>query len=480
MKMCIDNKTGVSIIGTLITLIVLFISMLKNDVYICWLAILLLFVIIVYYTVKESDAPIVFQGFLISFFVFILGMYLSQIITGDLQSIFSDDIFLKESVYVYISLLTILIGYAFFKKKRVIFKKYNERSLKNYRRSTKKIGSYSKSIFFICILFSIAVNIDVASMTIGNIYSFNRTVETRMPFIFQKIGQMSGMFFWIYLSTLPEKKQIKLPCYLFVFDALLTLFTGSRNVFVRNAMSIVMYIFFRNKIRNELKEGAWLSGNMKFLITLSMPVMVTFLGALANIRLGEDAQYEGILAGVMYFLEQQGSSIDVIGRGIYCKENFLLPDSNVSYTFGPIINYFRNGLLGGWLGCTPLSTSSQDVALATYGNNLGATVTYLMAESYYFIGGGFGTCYIAELVVDFGYVGVIIYNLFLGWLFNNINYHTSETWWKNAIGLLIIRDVLFMPRDFALAFVASLLSITNLLPLLILLILEKYMRYRVR
>ena len=165
---------------------------------------------------------------------------------------------------------------------------------------------------------------------------------------------------------------------------------------------------------------------------------------------------------------------------MYCKESGLLPDTNQSYTMGPIINCFRNGFLGQILGYSLLSTSSQDVALATYGNNLGATVTYLMAESYCFIGGGFGTCYVAELAVDFGYAGVIIYNFFLGWLFNNINYFRSEKWWKNAFGLLIIRNIIFMPSDFALGFIASLLSVTNLLPLLILLILEKYMKWRTR
>lgn len=479
MKRYVENRNGLSIFASLITVTLFLLSIVCNDIYLMWFTILIVFLIIVLHVRMNGGKDIILSGFLISFFTFIMGKYILQMFAGNIQHEFSDLIFLKETAYVYLSLISLLVGYIIFKPKREITEDAGQIFIR-YRQLNMLISRYAAMLFIVSIIFSIAVNIDKASMGFGNLYSITRTIESRLPFWIQKIGQMSSMFFWVYLSTLPSKRQIKIPIILFLFNATLTLFTGTRNIFVIDFLTVFMYIYFRHNIRDKLKEEIWISRKIMIVIASLIPFIVVFLGFMANIRLGEDIQYEGLFAGIKFFLEQQGGSADVIGYGVYCKESFLLPATNTSYTFGPIINYFKNGFLGGVLGYNALSTSSQDVALATYGNNLGATVTYLMANRYYFIGGGFGTCYIAELAVDFGYVGVIAYNLFLGWLFNNINYFMSGKWWRNAMGLLVIRNIIFMPRDFALGFVASCFSVTNLLPLLLVLLLEKYIEWRPR
>lgn len=445
--------------------------------HVIWVSILAIYAVLVWYTVRSGDSTIIYIGFLITFFTFLLGKYGFQAVVGRLDPMLENSIFVKESIYVYLSLISLFIGYNVFRKKRRITDSIiGSGALETYINSTRMIGIYAKYFFLFCVIFSFIVNVDIASRTFGTIYGLN-TISSRMPFVVQKIAQMSGMFYWIFLSTLPDSKKAKLPTILFILNTALTLLTGARGTTVRDVMAVGLYYYFRHKSKAKLNDNTvWVSKTMKIIIIVMVPVMIVFLGLFAHIRLGEGLQFSGFFKGLQMFFDQQGGSVDVIGRAIYCQDRNLLPSTNISYTFGPVINLFRNGIFGRLLGLQVVSSGEQTAALAMQGNNLGATVTYIMAQAYYNIGGGFGTCYIAELAVDFGYVGVIAFNLFLGWLLNNVNYFISRKWWLNAVGLLIIRDILYMPRDFALSFISSIFSATNLLALLLMMIISKSMR----
>lgn len=438
-----------------------------DNSYVIWTSILLIYAILAYYTIKNSDVMIVFGGFLVTFFTFLIGKYGFQVINGKLDPILENAFFVKESIYVYISLISLFIGYSIFKRRRKLTEGIESNdALERYVKSTRTVGIYARYGFLICIVFTIIVNLDIASRTVGRIYSLV-SIASRMPFVIQKIAQMSGMFYWIFLSTLPDSKKVKIPTILFVFNAALTLLSGVRGTVIRDVMSVGLYYWFRQKNRNKLNDRTvWISRGMKFAAVIIIPLIVVFLGLFAYVRHGEGLYFNGLFNGLQLFFDQQGGSVDVIGRAIYCQNNNLLPKSNISYTFGPVINLVREGMVGKIFGFQVFTADGQTVALATQGNNLGATVTYIMSEGYYNIGGGYGTCYIAEVVTDFGLIGIIVFHLFLGWLLNSINYFMSTKWWMNAISLLIIRDIIYIPRDFAFSFISSILSATNLLPLL--------------
>ena len=64
-----------------------------------------------------------------------------------------------------------------------------------------------------------------------------------------------------------------------------------------------MYVYFRHSIHDKLDEDIWLSRTIMIPVVLLVPIMVVFLGFMANIRLGENVQYEGMIAGLMYFFD---------------------------------------------------------------------------------------------------------------------------------------------------------------------------------
>ena len=253
----------------ILMLLISFFGMLTGtavyNFYITWLSILVLFFALVCYVLKKGSNTIVFAGFLITFFTFLLGRYEIQTLNGKLVPLFEDELFNEECIYVYVSLLSLFLGYVFFKKRSWLTEnnhKYG--NLINYIKSTKKIGTYSRFLFFVFVAFSIIVNMEIASRTVGNIYSLAAT-SSRLPFVVQKIAQMSGILFWIYLSTLPDSKKAKLPTLLFAFNSTLTLLSGVRGTAVRDIMAISLYYYYRQRNRVVLEDDSiWITKGMKF------------------------------------------------------------------------------------------------------------------------------------------------------------------------------------------------------------------------
>lgn len=153
------------------------------------------------------------------------------------------------------------------------------------------------------------------------------------------------------------------------------------------------------------------------------------------------------------FLESQGVSYVVIG---YANERAAdLPQSNGSYTFGRLVDAFT--------GHEPYLPNS--VLEATAGDNLGATISWLVQPGVYEAGGGFGTSFVAELHTDFGLWGVGLYGILVGAALVGLSSLARRNWLTVAVCLLLARSLIIMPRDFALNWVFPFLSFSVLIPL---------------
>ena len=54
--------------------------------HVIWVSILAIYAVLVWYTVRSGDSTIIYIGFLITFFTFLLGKYRSEEHTSELQS----------------------------------------------------------------------------------------------------------------------------------------------------------------------------------------------------------------------------------------------------------------------------------------------------------------------------------------------------------------------------------------------------------
>lgn len=111
------------------------------------------------------------------------------------------------------------------------------------------------------------------------------------------------------------------------------------------------------------------------------------------------------------FFQGQGVSVNVIGYAKECEGTY--PETNISYTFGPIIQELKHNPVSNFFGLFPFY-KSQELEAVYHNNNFGATITYLVDPQRFLGGGGLGSSYIAEAWVDFGYVGIIVVNFVFG------------------------------------------------------------------
>ena len=419
-------------------------------------SILLLFFGIVIYSIILKEKALLLTFFLISFFTFLLGQYTLGMITGlTWWKTFSFEITKHILISLYLSLFSLFIGFYLAhhrdknkKKIPVIFLNVDNNIVKAI-----------KILFYITLIFQFVVVLEqvvfVQNSTYLNLYT---SYNSKLPYVFIKFGDLFYFAYYALLSTMPKKSEIKMPTILFLIIALLTILTGARGNTVIAVMIVSMYFIYRElhgrKINNTKYE--WVKRWYIYLAMVLTPLIIAFLSAYSSIRSGVDINDFNLFSEIMQFFHDQGGSVNIIGYVKYYENQ--LPSTNISYFFGPIISFISNGFLGSLFTGKEFEINNL-IQTALFGNNLGATITYIIMPENYLIGIGLGTQYIAEVYIDFGYVGIIGYNLFLGFLIYKFNFNQTNKWYINAIIFSVYPNILFIARDFALTWVAPFLSI---------------------
>ena len=412
------------------------------------------------YAYNKQDATVL-MGFLVTFFVYLLGQYVTLWINGEVWYDKFDRHVMKVTLScLFISLVSVFVGFVFSKhnsknSKMSIMSTYNE-----YTESNILIKKISGTLFYITIIFDVIVNLEPALFVQQGTYLDLYTDYTsQLPTVVHKIAQANKLLFCVYLTTLPSKKEMKMPCILYLFSNFITLFSGVRGTIVNCVIFVFLYYFYRQRMSRKMETGeVWISKKLIVLTAVAVPFCIVFLSLYNNIRNGTEYEYNGFFNEILLFFENQGGSVNVIGYAEDLKDR--MPETNTSYLFGPVINLFKYGFWGSFFGGGE-AIRNNTLQMAMYGNNLGATVTYLAFPEQWLAGMGLGTQYIAEAYVDFGYVGVALFNLFLGYIIFKINFVTTNKWYINALLVNIILSILAMPRNFGTSFVAELVSVFN-------------------
>ena len=225
-------------------------------------------------------------------------------------------------------------------------------------------------------------------------------------------------------------------------------------------MLLLTYVVIYNSRRTS--EQIFSGKYTKPFLTCAAVIFIAFMGMYSSIRLGEDSG--NLLSGFGGFFSQQGGSVNVLKWSIQHKAELKMENTN--YSLSIITHYNRiteqiGRFLFGSLG------DGTDL----HSGNLGKNITYLIEPIYYGTGGSFGTAYLAELFIDFSYIGIVLYNIFLGWLLMKMGDMMGDMgyrhWIINVYFLYMIRALYFLPRDSAFSFISPLLSTTNLLIIIV-------------
>lgn len=427
-----------------ITIILFIIGNMINNLDSIFISLCLMYIVSIIYCFLDKDKKTTVLFFLISFFTFLLGKTIILFFRGDnWKQGFSDEIMTTTLNLIFISLFCIILGCHIYQ----MLIKYKKKDKEIKIKDNKNVEKISGILYYSTYIFLIIVTIEkiILVQTNGYAYLYSK-YNSSLPNIISRLSIVSNCAFFIYLSTFPNKKKTLVAIIFYGVYLVLSLLTGERGEIVTGVLLLLIYIIYRqekNKDINILNKR-----NIIIIFVISI-IMIIFLGMYEDIRQNKKINEIKPLKEITDFFISQGGSIRIITNSIENIEQ--LKEYNSNYVLGPIINYFDR----------QNRTKQEEVF---DGNNLGATITWLIEPTYYNNGGGMGTQYIAELYVDYGLLGVIIYNIMLGMLLMHCINIERKSWIFVTFNLLIIKSLMFLPRDFSLSFItASILSVNHII-----------------
>lgn len=411
------------------------------------------------FALQKKQNAIVYFFFLVTFFVFLMGQNVilkifNYVTETEYLYEFSRGVMSHIYFSMHISLFFISLG--------VIYKFPSINKVKFRITELKRalLTNTFLKVFNVAIIFKYILNGLLAFNTIVFGYAVIDEGRVEGGYLLVKAAQIADISFIAFLLLAPCKEKLTRPLILYLGASALSLLGGARGDLMYELVFVFAYLLFRDYVSkiNHQRSQVIISKKMMIAILITSPFFLIFLSVFASIRTNNTVESSGFIEGLLGFFIQQGGSYSLIG---YVEElKGSLPDTNISYTFGPLlerIEPFRSNYL------QPDRLTYE----AYHGNNLGSTITCMVNPRYYYSGGGFGTQYIAEIYADFGYLGIAFFSFILGLLFSKAVFFNSKNWIFSILLASTIPNILAMPRSFYMTFVSALLSVWNIVFLLI-------------
>ncbi|WP_363551064.1 O-antigen polysaccharide polymerase Wzy family protein [Caldifermentibacillus hisashii] len=446
------------------------IGVIFNDLYILLTSICGLLIHNLCYSLENFNKRIIFFAFNITFFTFLVGRLVVKTIS-DYVDIYNknkfglefsnDQVIWNIFIVLFTSLLFLFIGYSCIKNNNSN-QNYNKGVFKGIRIQT--IAFASKYLFYITSIFNFLIILEQARFTDQAGYTeLYSSYSSSYPYFIVKFAEMSSAALFMFLATLPTKSKSIIPLTLYFFIGTISLLVGNRNEFVLNLLIIIIYLCLRNITD---KHEKWF-GKKEILICISaFPFLILLLNAISYIRVDRGVSSASFLYTINDFFYKQGVSVNLIGFAQTLANQ--LPNETV-YTFGRIIDFIRNNIITQSLFDIP-KYLPQTVESALHGNSFADSVSYILSPNRYLNGWGYGSSYVAELFIDFGYLGIIVGNFVLG----NILALMTRLFENGIIGawicLTMTRLLLYAPRDTATSFIVTSFSLINILTIVLILL----------
>lgn len=399
----------------------------------------------VLYAVVHMKERIIFLFFHITFFTFLLARPIFGMLEGsnwwtvteqaEENVLFS--LFLITLTLVFI-LLGAMIASAVYKNKECnVVPKFSNNEFVKYLQAVALI------VFYVTFFFVIIEEGEKLMFMRGKTYlEFYTGFQSHLPDAVHSIASFMRVCLCIYLGTFPKKKNSIIVLILFELSAIPSLLIGVRNPIMLNTIFCVLYFVIRDIKDNSQK---WIGRFEKICMIVLTPIALI---GMVLIRIdSRNMQFSSWnpLALIRDFFEGQGVTFEVL-EICYGYRNNLPQRDDINYTFGGMIDYWYHGRVGQKLFGTEALPPGNNVINAVQGNNLSHHLSYASKQDEYFKGHGWGSSYLLENYLDWGYIGVAIFSLILGILFIVAMRWLGKKVLVNTIVLISLTTVFFIPR----------------------------------
>ncbi|WP_084002766.1 O-antigen polysaccharide polymerase Wzy family protein [Dorea sp. D27] len=307
----------------------------------------------------------------------------------------------------------------------------------------------SAVIFYFSMIAFLMLEVEKLIFMSGRDYvDYYSSFVSHAPYIIHLIAGFMKYSLCIFLGTFPEKKKCYLPLALYLISAIPGLIIGVRNPIMLNAVFIFLYFFIRDALHDKDK---WLGKLEKMAIGIGTPAALLFMGAYSSIRVGNSNIPDGIGKLFVSFFYGQGVSFKVLNIGYSCMD--ILPNRmEKNYTFGGFIDYVTHGAIAQKFFSAEALDSGNSVKNAMLSNNLSHSLAYVSKGDEYITGHGWGSSYLLETFIDFGYWGIAVYSFLLAYILIKGMRIIKKNSLTATIFLFILTQIFFVPRAEATGF----------------------------
>ncbi|MBO0479511.1 O-antigen polysaccharide polymerase Wzy family protein [Vagococcus fluvialis] len=424
----------------------------------------------VLFTLEDVKRHVVFLIFNLSFSLFLFSRFLLNYFFGYESTEYGlygtnfhniDTINFMLNI-LFISIFFFTLSYLFFGK----IKTKNEPSLKSKNLIFLKRSSII--LFLVTLVFKIIYIKDQSNFVLGSsYYDYFLNYQSNIPTIFVKLAELNLISYISFLSCKPDVKnrEFKVITILFTLISIYSMTVGRRIEFMLNVLLIISFL-----VMNKEKKQNKLSFKNKMFLLFGSPLVLVLLNFVSNKRDAISYKSAGLFDSIGRFLFSQGVSVNLLGY-TYEFQNSLPKDK--FYSFGPLIEFLQNNIIYKTLFGNA-GYSGQTVERAMEGHLFAHTISYFIMPTAYLYGRGYGSSYIAELYYDFGFIGLIIFNVLIGLLLQKLPIlANNRNWLMSLFALLCIRNIYLLPRAEFISFLTNSVTLINILGVVLIFVLSK-------
>ncbi|MXP74783.1 O-antigen polysaccharide polymerase Wzy [Lachnospiraceae bacterium WCA-9-b2] len=437
-------------VGHIIAILLLLVANITDSPQISIISLTILLIALVVFCLQDFDGKLGLSLYFVSMVIFLCARPIIFFWTRDenwMCGFFSGE-FIPAINAIFLSFVCLALGYhAGSRKIKVQIGDFGlTRRFADEKFAINKLRTYS---FYLCVFSTIIAlyfEMQRLAYALANGYvSLYYSYENSSIAIRALIMSRSCLF--IALATNPP---IKLAKKLLLFSAVIPfikLIEGGRSEFVMIMMFIFFYLYTdrENKLENKITYK-----KMKYIFLVAFIIFcgMPFLYAWGFLRTDRSYEMRNLLDGAISFMTEQSGTFNLVGYAV--RYEGKLP--GINYTFGPFIDR----ILGN-------NYASFTVEAAMNTNQFGTVMTYLTKTyNYLNLYDGIGTSYVAELLYDFGYIGVMAGNLIIGYILYKLTRFKANSMFFQAIYFIFFYYFFNLPRMNILNPIQQLVSATNI------------------
>lgn len=427
-------------------------------------ALLVILVTAIAWSFRQISQRFIFVAFISCFFVFLISRPTISLFFDAPESPARQTLgtnFSSERLQIdilsclYLAAAGLLIGAA------LVAPRFKKQTLEAYDSGQapwiRSVRFWSLVLFFSTMPFQALVLLDVSSTVATSGFYENRVqAVSGLPSIVHIIAGMFDVGFFVFLATRPSKRAASIPILAYVALAALSLATWQRSSFILSIVFVLMYLVHRHGTDAEATK--WITARFVAITTLAAIPLGALMLSIGNLRGRQGQASEYPLFGFLDFLYGQGISINVVGYAIALEDRVA---DNKFYSFGPLIEFFKWNV--GSLLTGAEAPVGQNAVRAIEGHQFAHAISYAVMPDVYLSGSGYGSSFVAELWTDFGPMGILIGSMALGaflmWLPRVLS---SRNLLLATVGLMVMREIMFVPRASLVQFLVSPFETSNL------------------